>query len=53
MHNRAIQYKQAPYIAILSKLGKGRLLGRAHSRYAWVKNIANAWLPYTNIRETL
>ena len=44
---------QTPYTAILSKSGKGRHVIRAHScahsRNAWVENIANAWLPYTNI----
>ena len=47
MHSRAIQCNQAPYIAILRKLGKGR---RVHM-CAWAENIANVWLPYTNIWE--
>ena len=34
-------------IAILSKLGKGRHVHMC----AWAENIANVWLPYTNIWE--
>ena len=45
----AMQCKQAPYIAILSKLGKGRHVSSTHTCNAWVENIANAWLPYTNM----
>ena len=54
MHRRATQCKQAAYSPFLSKLGKGRqrnmcacLMGIP--RNAWAENIANLWLPCTNI----
>ena len=43
----AIQCKQAAYTPILAKLGKGR-----HVYVRVGGNIANAWLPCTNIWET-
>ena len=53
MHSRAIQCKQAANTSILTKVGNGRhvdVLAKPHpSRSAWAENIANAWLPYTNI----
>ena len=57
MRGRAVQCKQAAYTSILLKLGKGRhVYVRAWprpSRSAWVENIANAWLPYTNMGKRL
>ena len=58
MHSRVIQCKQAAYTA--SKSGKGSQRNMyacmkdipRFSRSAWAENIANAWLPYTNIWET-
>ena len=53
LHCRATQCKQAPHTPLLNKSGKGRhVYVRARprpSRSAWAENIANAWLPYTNI----
>ena len=56
MLSRAIQCKQAPYTPILTKVGKGRhVCVRAPNgdspflRSAWAENIANTWLPYTNM----
>ena len=45
MHSRAIQCNQAPFIAILRKLGKGHHVHMC----AWAEYIANVWLPYTNM----
>ena len=61
MHGRAIQCKHTPYGAVLSKSDKGSHVHMCACmtgipRFvcsAWVENIANAWLPCTNIWENL
>ena len=54
IHSR---YKQAPIVQFCAN----RVMvvtymcarGHAYSRSAWAENIANAWLPYTNMENTL
>ena len=50
MHSRAIQSKQTTYTPILRKFLNNAHHGYSHfSRSAWAENIANLWLPYTNM----
>ena len=59
MPSGAIQCKQAACTPIFIKSGKGRqrnmcacLMGIPRlARSTWAENIANTWLPYTNIWE--
>ena len=56
MHTIVIQYKQAAYTSILSKVGNGRHVDvRAWprpSRSAWAENIASEWLPIQTYGKT-